>query len=78
MVARSVQNQIDLLEIEVYFKNESIERWQRFADSLPAGVRKDFYLWRIKSIRDKVADLEQEISDLKRQLRNSRKKAVRR
>ena len=71
MVVYSIQNQIEDLELGVKIQKENIKRWQEFADSLPEGERKDFYLWRIKSGWQFVVDLEQEISDLKRLLRNS-------
>lgn len=76
MAVYSIQNQIEDLELDVKIQKENIERWQSFADSLPEGERKDFYLWRIKSGWEFVADLEQEISDLKRLLRNSRKNTL--
>ena len=76
MVVYPIQNQIEDLEQDVKIQMENIERWQSFADSLPEGERKDFYLWRIKSGWEHVADLEQEISDLKRLLRNSRKNTL--
>lgn len=65
MVVYSIQNQIDRLDGYAKWQREQIERWQSFADSLPEGERKDFYLWRIESGWKQVADLEQEISDLK-------------
>ena len=76
MAVYSIQNQIEDLELDVKIQMENIERWQSHADSLPEGERKDFYLWRIKSGWEFVADLEQEISDLKRLLRNSRKNTL--
>ena len=76
MVVYSIQNQIEDMELDVKIQKENIERWQSFADSLPECERKDFYLWRIKSGWEFVADLEQEISDLKQELRNSRKNTL--
>lgn len=76
MVVRSIQNQIRNLEQSVKIKEDNIEKLQCFADSLPEGERKEFYLWKIKSEWEQVADLEQEISDLKRLLRNSRKNTL--
>jgi cell division protein FtsL len=68
MVVYSLQNQINNLEMDVKIQKGNIAKLQSFADSLPEGERKEFYLWKIKSEREHVADLEQEISDLERRL----------
>lgn len=68
MVAYSLQNQINNLEMDVKIQKSNIAKLQSFADSLPEGERKEFYLWKIKSEWEHVADLEQEISDLERRL----------
>lgn len=68
MVAYSLQNQINNLEMDVKIQKSNIAKLQSFADSLPEGERKEFYLWKIKSEWEHVADLEQEISDLEQRL----------
>ena len=68
MVAYSLQNQINNLEMDVKIQKSNIAKLQSFADSLPEGERKEFYLWKIKAEWEHVADLEQEISDLERRL----------
>lgn len=68
MVVYSLQNQINNLEMDVKIQKSNIAKLQSFADSLPEGERKEFYLWKIKSEWEHVADLEQEISDLERRL----------
>lgn len=68
MVAYSLQNQINNLEMDVKIQKSNIAKLQSFAYSLPEGERKDFYFWKIKSELEQVADLEQKISDLKRKL----------
>lgn len=59
------ENQIKCLELEVKIMKETITRWQSFADSLQEGERKAFYLWRIEAGWEHVADLEQDIFELK-------------
>lgn len=68
MVVYSLQNQINNLEMDVKIQKSNIAKLQSFADSLPEGERKEFYLWKIKSEWEQVADLEQKILDLKRRL----------